>query len=293
VTAPRVSILIPTFNGAATLPETLDAIAAQRVDFAFETVAVDSGSRDATLERLRGRVGRLIEIPSETFDHGTTRNLGIELCGGELVVLMVQDAVPASDRWLAELVAPLDDDPGLAGSFARQVPRPGASALTRLNMGRWLGSTMQARVSAVAGREEFLGLPPVERHRLCIFDNVCACIRRAVWERHPFPSTAIAEDVAWAKQVLLAGHRLAYVPESVVIHSHERPVRYELWRTYLVHQRLRLLFELRTVPSGFHLLRAVALSLAVHGRCLLSAHGARVPPRELARALGLAVAWRV
>jgi GT2 family glycosyltransferase len=158
-------------------------------------------------------------------------------------------------------------------------------------MGRWLGSSTQARVSAVAGEQELLRLPPVERHRLCIFDNVCACIRRAVWERHPFPSTAIAEDLAWAKQVLLAGHRLAYVPDSVVIHSHERPVRYELWRTYLVHQRLRLLFELRTVPSALHLLRAMALSLAVHGRCLVSAHGARIPSRELARALGLAVAW--
>jgi len=42
VSPPRVSIVLPTRNGAATLPAVLDAIARQRVDFPFEVVAVDS-----------------------------------------------------------------------------------------------------------------------------------------------------------------------------------------------------------------------------------------------------------
>jgi GT2 family glycosyltransferase len=87
---------------------------------------------------------------------------------------------------------------------------------------------------------------------------------------HPFPAATIAEDVEWARAVLLAGHRLAYVPSAAVVHSHHRSARYELDRTYLVHQRLHALFGLTTVPTARHLARAITISLAAHGRCVLA-----------------------
>src|SRR5256885_445805 len=83
---------------------------------------------------------------------------------------------------------------------------------------------------------------------------------RSIWERPPFGSTPIAEDLEWAREVLLAGHRLAYVPRAVVVHSHDRSARYELARTYLLHRRLFELFQLRTIPDVPSLARAVAAS---------------------------------
>src|SRR5258706_3261125 len=91
---PRVSIVLPTRNGAATLPDLLAALARQRTSVPLEIVAVDSESTDGTIEILRPRVDQLISIPAATFDHGLTRNLGIERASGELVVLLVQDALP-------------------------------------------------------------------------------------------------------------------------------------------------------------------------------------------------------
>jgi rhamnosyltransferase len=41
-----------------------------------------------------------------------------------------------------------------------------------------------------------------------------------VWSRHPFEATPIAEDLRWARTVLLNGHALAYVADAVVEHSH-------------------------------------------------------------------------
>ena len=105
--APLVSIVLPTRDGASTLPAVLDAISRQQVDFSFEIVAVDSSSIDGTVDLLRGRADRLINIPANEFDHGLTRNLAIEHASGELIVLLVQDAQPASDSWLAALTAPL------------------------------------------------------------------------------------------------------------------------------------------------------------------------------------------
>jgi rhamnosyltransferase len=101
-----------------------------------------------------------------------------------------------------------------------------------------------------------------------------------VWEAHPFRSTPIGEDVEWAKEVLLAGHRLAYVPDAVVMHSHDRSARYELDRTSALHARLHTLFGLRTIPTRRALARAIASSLVLHWR-----------RERSARSLALAVAW--
>jgi rhamnosyltransferase len=275
-----ISIVIPTLNGADTLPAVLDAIARQRVDVPVETIAVDSGSTDGTVALLRQHCVDVVSIPAASFDHGLTRNLALDRTSGDLVVLLVQDAVPSNDEWLAALVAPLRDDSQLAGTFARQEPRPDAGAITRYYHASYLAASKCGRVASLAGADDFERLSPQQRLDRCTFDNVCSCVRRSVWQRHPFRATPIGEDVAWAKDVLLAGHRLAYVPDALVVHSHRRSARYEFWRTVTLHRELYSLFRLRTVPSVTALVRAVTSSVALHYR--LEPDG---------RAFALAVAW--
>ena len=283
---PLVSVVLVTRNGAATLPEVLDALAHQRTESPIEIVAVDSSSDDGTVDLLRGRVHRLISIAADSFDHGLTRNLGIEQSTGDLIVLLVQDAVPVSRSWLANLTAPLAADTRLAGSFARQKPRPDASAITRHYLESWAGTSHTPWTAEIGGGPALQTLQPPERLTRCTFDNVCSCIRRSVWLEHPFRSTPIGEDLEWARDVLLAGYRLAYVPTAEVVHSHDRPALYEFARTYALHRRLYELFALRTIPTVPLLWKAIASSLAVHWRC--QRNGPRV---SSARAAALALAW--
>ena len=279
MTTPSISIVVPTFNGAATLPALLDAISRQRIEHQVEVVAIDSGSTDGSVELLRSARVRLITIPAATFNHGLTRNLGIDASAGELIVLTVQDAVPASDTWLAALTRPLALDPCLAGTFARQLPRPDAGALTRHYLSRWFASSESARTVAVTGAE-LEALSPLERLDRCTFDNVCSCIRRSVWQQHPFRETPIGEDVEWAREVLLSGQQIAYVPSATVVHSHERSPSYEFDRTRVLHRRLYELFGVRTIPTPVHLARAIGSCLVTHARCERSV-----------RAMALAFAW--
>jgi rhamnosyltransferase len=280
VRTPLVSVVIPTRNGAATLPSLLNMLGRQRTEFQFEVVAIDSGSTDGTVELLQSKVDELIQIPSAAFNHGATRNLGVERARGALIVLMVQDAVPHSEDWLAVLTAPLLADPGLAGTFARQQPRPGASEVTRHYLSRALAASASARRLHIASHRSYESLDPMARLIACTFDNVCSCVRKSVWEDHRFKATPIAEDVEWARDVLLAGHRLIYVPEAVVIHSHDRPARYEFDRTRALHRRLYELFGLRTIPSVSSLARSIGSSLVLHWRL-----------EKTPRAVALAVAW--
>jgi GT2 family glycosyltransferase len=137
--------------------------------------------------------------------------------------------------------------------------------MTRCYLQRWVAGAAMRRTVTLT-RDEFDEMPPLARLERCAFDHVCAAVRRAVWLRHPYRPTPIAEDIEWAREVLLAGHRLAYVPEAVVIHSHDRGAGYEYARTYLLHHRLHELFEVSTIPTRRALMRSIALSVAVHLR---------------------------
>jgi glycosyltransferase involved in cell wall biosynthesis len=286
---PLVSIVIPTLNGGQFLRRLLTSIAEQDQQITRELIAVDSGSSDQTVDVLREYGARIETIPPGTFNHGVTRNRALSRARGEFAVLIVQDAVPANREWLNELVQPLVGDGRIAGTFARQQPRPDASRLTTHYLAKWAAATAAPRIVGPIRATQFDAMSPADRHFTCAFDNVCSCIRMSVWRAHPFRSTTIAEDLEWAKEVLTAGYRLAYVPSAIVWHSHDRGVRYELERTYRVHQRLQSLFGLSTVPDIPSLTRAICSTLPVHLR-LAAAEPAR-QGRAMVRAAGLAVAW--
>src|SRR5687767_8621007 len=140
----RVSIVIPTLNAGPGMEPLLAAL--QRQTIPATTIAVDSGSTDGTLERLARAGARVVPIAPDTFNHGDTRNLGLAQAAGELAVLLVQDAVPATDTWLAELIAPFAE-PSVAGSYGRQQARPDASRLTAHYLATWAAARPAPRIS--------------------------------------------------------------------------------------------------------------------------------------------------
>ena len=283
--------MLLTRNGGDLLAAALDAIARQRVDFAFEVIAVDSGSTDGTLQRLHASAQQVVSIPPESFNHGLTRNLASERARGELIVFVVQDALPTSDDWLATLTAPLRTDPCVAGAFCRQQARPDASVLTKHYLHNWVATAVTPRTVSIKSGDELDHLDPPARLQLCAFDNVCSCIRRSVWNQIRFAETPIAEDLEWGRTVLLAGYRLAYVADATVLHSHERSARYEFARTYVLHRRLLELFGLRTIPTATLLLRAIASTARLHLQCEREATENGGRKIGAGRALALALAW--
>jgi rhamnosyltransferase len=254
MTRPDVSIVLPTKNAGPRLDEVLSAVHSQDTERSMEIVAFDSGSSDDTVAVLRRHGARVTEIPPSEFNHGETRNQAIASSRGRLVVLLTQDALPAGRDWLEMLLSPFDDEQ-VAGTYARQIPLADADALTRRNLKQWVTGSAEPRVQRLPDRASYLRLHPLERYKLCCFDDVCSAVRREAWERVPYEWAYFAEDLDWGKKVLEAGWSLAYEPRAAVIHSHDRSVWYEYKRTYLCHRRLYELFGLRTVPTLKDVLR--------------------------------------
>jgi glycosyltransferase involved in cell wall biosynthesis len=88
--APRVSVVLPTYNRADYLEEALESVLAQT--FAdFEVVVVDDGSTDDTPARLARYGERIRVIRQENRGVGAARNRGIEAARGRYVAFIDND----------------------------------------------------------------------------------------------------------------------------------------------------------------------------------------------------------
>jgi rhamnosyltransferase len=230
---PLISVIIPTLNAGEGLKRLLDTVKAQQVPGELEILVIDSGSRDGTSDLARRRGARLMSVPRRQFSHGRTRNHAIQASRGEFVALTVQDALPLDDHWLARLLAPMLEQPEVAGNYGLQVAPPASSLLSRTRSSLWCEANALPVVRSLKAPSEYQEMSPEERLQLIRFDDVTSCIRRTVWEEFQLPERDYGEDMAWAKNALLAGYKIAYTPEARVWHTHERGPIYELRRAYV------------------------------------------------------------
>jgi rhamnosyltransferase len=258
----RASVVILTFNAGPGFEELLRRLFAQETTFDYEIVVLDSGSTDGTAELADRHGARVHRIRSEEFDHGATRNLGISLCRGNYVALIVQDALPLDGRWLDAMVENMERDELVAGVYGRQIPRPDSGPLTRVLVNGWPTAGLARREQFAGDAALYRALPPTECRTLATFDNVSSCVRRSVWARIPFAKTCFGEDVRWGKDVVEAGYKVVYEPRSAVLHSHERGVAYDLRRHYVEARVLFDLFGLSLVPNAALLVLNVLRSSA-------------------------------
>ncbi|HEY3580949.1 MAG TPA: glycosyltransferase family 2 protein [Pyrinomonadaceae bacterium] len=96
LTSPRVSVIIPAYNAAEFINETLDSVFAQTFSD-FEVIVVNDGSPDTEdLERaLKRYPEKLRYIKQENQGAAAARNTGIRAASGEFVAFL-----DADDTWL-------------------------------------------------------------------------------------------------------------------------------------------------------------------------------------------------
>jgi len=216
---PAVSIIIPATNERETLERSLPVILAQEYPDPFDILIIDSGSSDGSREWLtqlateEPRVHLYLQKPDD-FHHAGTRNLGVAITRSELIVFMAGDALPQGNQWLATLLQPLKEDPRIAGAYGRQLPREDADTFNRL---RTLYNYPEV------GHVKTLHDPPMTAKERFFFSSVNCCLdRKRMGEARFDEGVPVNEDVALSWQLLYSGWKLAYVPEAVVVHSHNR-----------------------------------------------------------------------
>jgi glycosyltransferase involved in cell wall biosynthesis len=212
---PLVSIIIRARDDGAFLGKVFEMLKQQTCRNFEVLVSYDVRSKDDT-ESISAKNGaKILRIEEGEFTYGYSLNLGVRNAKGKYIVVISGHAVPDNDRWLDELIAPLESLSTLGGSFSRQIPQEGAYGYTR--------RILQADYPTE-------GLPSP-----MLFSTVSAAFRKACWEITPFDNGLPGvEDYAWAMQMKAAGFEIAYAPRSVIRHSHREKYSQMAWRACIV-----------------------------------------------------------
>ncbi len=214
-----ISVAIPTLDGASALDRTLSAVRRQTV--AAEVVVLDSGSTDGTRDIATRHGAAVALIDRETFGHGHARNRLMHLTTGDRVAFLTQDAEPADELWLERLLTV-----PAALTYGPYRARDDAPVPVRREYAEFFGA-MEART----WREADLADQPVPSPATFV-SSANLCLARTAWEEVPFRDVPYAEDQCLALDLLTAGFEKAYVPDAVVVHSHDYGPVERLRRTF-------------------------------------------------------------
>jgi GT2 family glycosyltransferase len=245
---PRVSVIVCTLNGAATIGETLDAV--DRLAHPdVEAIVVDDGSTDATAEIVAAhpRV-RLIRTPNRGLS--AARNTGLRAASGEIVAYLDDDAYP-DPHWLDYVALALRADDGRAGVGGPNLPVPED------------GLVAECVANAPGGPVHVLLSDTVAEH----IPGCNMAFRRDRLEAiggfdEQFRVAGDDVDVCWRLQE--RGWTLGFHPAAVVWHHRRGSVR-RFWRQQRGYGRAEALLE-RAWPEKYNTPGHVAWGGRIYGR---------------------------
>ena len=193
----RFGLVIPTLNAGGHLDHLLPALQEQTLCPA-KFLVIDSSSDDDTVARLQAAGAEVRIISRDSFDHGATRQLAVDmLTDVEFVVFLTQDAIPAHPEAFSKLLAPFEE-PAVGITYGRQLPAPGAGPIGA-----------HARLFNYPERSHVRRMADAQRYGIkTIFcSNSFAAYRRdALMDCGGFPSrTIFGEDMLVAAALVQSG----------------------------------------------------------------------------------------
>ena len=208
----EVDVLIPVYRPDGKLTELLKRLKMQNYPI-HRVILMNTEEKHfpAELTGIWDRV-EVYHLAKEEFDHGGTRDRGVRMSTADLVVCMTQDAMPADETLIEELVKPFDD-PEVWAAYARQLPNEDCREVEK-----YTRSFNYPEQSMVKTKED------LERLGIKTFfcSNVCAAWRREKYlELGGFVKhTIFNEDMILAGTMIKQGGKIAYCAKAKVIHSH-------------------------------------------------------------------------
>ena len=208
----EVDVLIPVYRPDGKLTELLKRLKTQNYPI-HRVILMNTEEKHFPAELTE--IWNLVEVyhlTKEEFDHGGTRDRGVRMSTADLVVCMTQDAMPADETLIEELVKPFDD-PEVWAAYARQLPNEDCREVEK-----YTRSFNYPEQSMVKTKEDLdrLGI------KTFFCSNVCAAWRREKYlELGGFVKhTIFNEDMILAGTMIKQGGKIAYCAKAKVIHSH-------------------------------------------------------------------------
>ncbi len=312
--SPYASVVVPVFNGAASLAGCLDALDNQTVDRGlYEVIVVDDGSLDGSAD-IAARHGSSV-VCQRHQGAASARNTGAQQAKGDILLFTDADCEPAPD-WIETMLTRFEDPElvGVKGAY------------------RTRQSSLVARFSQAEFEEKYDRMK--RRPVIDFVDTYSAGYRRDTFRQMGGfdPAIRFVEDQELSFRLAQAGCKLQFEPAAVVYHQHPvsvwpyclRKARFARWKVSVLRSYpLKLVSDSYTpwtekvqiillpalaclslaaaagalewglllIPAGLGLLSAVPLGIRAAGQGWKVALVSPVLTLLRAVALGLGLAW--
>lgn len=216
-----VDVIIPVYRPDEKLEKLIEYLALQTVkpDHIYFMMTMTREAEDQKVFSLLNHVpdSTVIPIQKKEFDHGGTRNFGADSSEAEFILFMTQDAVPADDFLIENLLRPMQDEK-VAIVYGRQLPGEEVGVIERYTRGFNYPEKSFVKSKADLGR---LGI------KTYFCSNVCAVYRKKVYDELGgfVTRTIFNEDMIMAAKAIGAGYNIAYAADARVVHAH----KYSYW----------------------------------------------------------------
>lgn len=257
-----VSVVIPTLDAEREIEDLLRILECQSLK-PIEVLVVDSESEDHTVAVAQRHNGvRILQIERRDFNHGATRDMALRETTGDFVCFLTQDAIPASDDYLARLVAPMIEDSDIALVSGRQLPKADARRFEQL-----VRSFNYPDSPSVRSKND------LEKFGIKTFfaSDTCSAYRRSAYLAcGGFERVNTNEDMLMAARFVASGLKVAYEPSAEVYHSHNLTPSQQFVRNRAVGMFLEShaddLMRASEIGEGGRLVKAVSSELLREGR---------------------------
>lgn len=209
---PLVSLIVVNYGRREYLQDCVASLLATNYE-RFEVLVVDNGSLDGveSLEALRDRRMKVLSLPSN-LGYAKACNLGSDLASGSIVGFLNND-ITVSPNWLSPLVSAFCTDPSIGAVQPKIVLKDNPECLDAAG----------GLIDIFGCAHERRGIPADEKAAEIFYAKGAAILvplslfRRLGKFDESFFLYYEETDLCW--RVWLSGHRVLYVPASLVYHA--------------------------------------------------------------------------
>lgn len=219
-----VDIIIPTYRPDEAFVLLVKKLLKQTYPIhEIHIIDTETGIFPKELNSLSEKI-RISKIKPEEFDHGGTRHKGAMESHADIIVYMTQDAVPANDYLIEELVKSFENEK-IAAAYARQLPNSECNTIERYT--RNFNYPKESKVKSMADMDT-MGI------KTYFCSDVCAAYRKSVYESLGGfeEKTIFNEDMIMAAKIIQSGGFVMYVADAKVIHSHNYNCKQQFQRNF-------------------------------------------------------------
>lgn len=219
------SVVIPVYNPDKSFKKVLMKTCSQKTTWPFEVILIDSSSKKCEwCEDFASLSDKIVyhKIPQKEFQHGKTRNLGVELSKGQFVAFITQDALPYDEYWLYNIVTVLSKYDDVSIAFGKHYPYADSNAFVKrdlINHFKYIESHPMV-LGQHTDYEKYLNKDEGWMQLLHFYSDNNSCLKKKYWKKVPMRNVDYGEDQLLALDMINAGYRKVYVPSAGVYHSH-------------------------------------------------------------------------